>query len=287
MVKYSLKLHNKIDLIKILLGFLEFKLFSVSQKKEDLIVINYHGVQKKFISSFSKQIDFLEKFFTIIYPLDLEKHFGEKRNYQGPPLLLITFDDGTKNVINAIRVLEKRNLKSMIFVVPEFIDSIDQKDFFRKQIRPNINANIDSKDEDFTALNWEELKILIKNKHCVGSHTYSHGMSYSDTNRKLIKEIVLSKKRIEYKLNNKINSFCSINNSLESLNKEASKLIKKNYRFHFTTVAGKNNRRLRYSIKRINVEAHWSKYQFIFALSRIGKLKWKLKSKKIDELMMY
>ena len=136
------------------------------------------------------------------------------------------------------------------------------------------------------ALNWEELKILIKNKHCVGSHTYSHGMLYSDTKHNLIKEIILSKKRIENKLNNKITSFCSINNSLESLNKEASKLIKKNYRFHFTTVAGKNNQRLRYSIKRINVEAHWSKYQFIFALTRIEKLRWKLKSKKIDKLMM-
>ena len=287
MVKYSFKLHNKIDLIKILFGFLEFKLFSISQKREDLIVINYHGVQKKFISSFTKQIDFLEKYFTIIRPLDLEKHFGEKKNHQATPLLLITFDDGTKNIINAVRVLEQRNLKSMIFVVPEFIDSTNQKDFFRKQIRPNININIDSNDEDFTALNWEELKILIKNKHCVGSHTYSHGMLYSDTKQNLIKEIILSKKRIEYELNNKINSFCSINNSLESLNKEASKLIKKNYRFHFTTVAGKNNQRLRYSIKRINVEAHWSKYQFIFALSRIEKLRWKLKSKKIDELMMY
>ena len=286
MVKYSFKLHNKIDLIKILFGFLEFKLFSLSQKREDLIVINYHGVQKKFINSFTKQIDFLTKYFTIIRPLDLEKHFGEKRNHQATPLLLITFDDGTKNVINALRVLEQRNLKSMIFVVPEFIDSSNQKDFFSKHIRPNININIDSIDEDFTALSWKELKKLIDDKHCVGSHTYSHGMSYSSSKENLFKEIVLSKKRIEDKLKNKINSFCSINNSLESLNDEASKLIKKNYIFHFTTVAGSNNKRLRYSIKRINVEAHWSKYQFIFALSRIEKLRWKFKSKKIDGLMM-
>ena len=80
--------------------------------------------------------------------------------------------------------------------------------------------------EDFDALNWNDLKTLI-DKNAVGSHTLSHRMNKNNLNLDNHKEIIDSKKIIEEQLNIEINSFCSINNSLNSINKNATKKIKK------------------------------------------------------------
>ena len=61
--------------------------------------------------------------------------------------------------------------------------------------------------------------------------------------------------------------------------------IKKIYDFHFTTISGYNLNKNKLSINRINVEAHWTKYQFLFALGKIDNLRWKRKRKQVDFLM--
>ena len=48
MVKFSKKIHAKMDLIKIFLGFIEYNLFGSHYNKDNLIVLNYHGVPSKF-----------------------------------------------------------------------------------------------------------------------------------------------------------------------------------------------------------------------------------------------
>ena len=127
------------------------------------------------------------------------------------------------------------------------------------------------------------MKSLIDKKNAVGSHTLSHRMNKNNLNLDNHKEIIVSKKIIEEQLNIEINSFCSINNSINSINKNATKKIE-NYSFHFTTIAGNNTEKNIFN-KRINIEAFWSKYQFLFALEKINNLRWKRKKKKIDNLM--
>ena len=129
------------------------------------------------------------------------------------------------------------------------------------------------------------MKILIDKKNAVGSHTLSHRMDKNNLNYDNDKEIINSKRIIEEQLNIEINSFCSINNSLKSLNKDAARKIKKVYKFHFTTISGYNLNKNKLSIKRINVEAHWTKYQFLFALGKIDNLRWSRKRKQVDFLM--
>ena len=187
--------------------------------------------------------------------------------------------------MNAISILEKNKIKALLFIIPNYINSSDNKNYYIKYIRPIINDEIENESEDFNALNWNDLKSLIDKKNAVGSHTLSHRMNKNNLNLDNHKEIIVSKKIIEEQLNIEINSFCSINNSINSINKNATKKIRENYSFHFTTIAGNNTEKKTYSIKRINIEAFWSKYQFLFALGKINNLRWKRKRKKIDNLM--
>ena len=61
MVKFSKKIHAKMDLIKIFLGFIEYNLFGSHYNKDNLIVLNYHGVPSKFLNNFESQINYLKE----------------------------------------------------------------------------------------------------------------------------------------------------------------------------------------------------------------------------------
>ncbi|MBM77120.1 MAG: hypothetical protein CL846_01440 [Crocinitomicaceae bacterium] len=285
MVKFSTKIHKKRDLLKVFLGYLEHNFIKRNKIKNELLVLNYHGVPENFLNNFNWQINYLIKNFSIISPSNAFNIFNgqEPKHYQ--PKILITFDDGTKNILKAIEILDEKNIKSIIFIIPDFIDSIDQKKYYKKNIRPEINPNIENSDEDFSAISWDSLINLLKNNHHIGSHSLTHKMNNNNPKKVIENEIIKSKKVIQNKLNIDVESFCSINNSLLSINKYAIKKIKENYSFHFTTIAGNNIEKKPYSIKRINVEAFWTKYQFLFAIGKIENFRWKRKRKKIDFLM--
>ncbi len=232
-------------------------------------MFNLHGTPKKFIPNFEIQLDFLQKNFEIISPNQFFALLNEKEKINGNKLLL-TFDDGLKNNLHALEVLNRRNLTALFFIVPQFIDSSKPKEFYLKNIRPTINPHIDAESEDFTPLSWEDLKTICK-KHLIGSHSLSHTMlkSHSDSYY-LDLEIAGSKKIIENKLAINCESFCSINNSLLSLSTNSKDLIQKNYSYHFTTIAGCNYYSKPQFIKRINIESFWTIGAIKFSIGRIN-----------------
>ena len=83
------------DKIKIFLGFIEYNLFGSHYNKDNLIVLNYHGVPSKFLNNFESQINYLKREFFVINPNDLNRFFDTDWKTKKPKLL-ITFDDCTK-----------------------------------------------------------------------------------------------------------------------------------------------------------------------------------------------
>lgn len=284
MVKFSFKIHKKRDIIKIILGFIEYNFLNFSKNKDALYVLNYHGINLKFLKNFKFQIEHLKKEFEIINPNEINQIFKNKVN-NNKPKLLITFDDCTKNILEAVNILEKKDIKCLFFIIPNFIDSNNKIDFYKKNIRSVINSNIENKKEDFEPISWKDFKILIKKGNSIGSHSLSHKMNKKSSKNLIKEEILKSKIIIETKLGTKVNSFCSINNSLSSINKYAAQIILNNYSYHFTTISGFNNVKNPRSIKRINIEAYWTKYQFLFSIGNIKNFIWTRKRRKIDDLM--
>lgn len=281
---YSFHIHNFFHLIKSLLGLIYH--FDSFNPKNQFIVLNYHGTQKKYMNNFIKQIEFYKKKYHILTPSEFEDVIDNKKYLEGKNLI-ITFDDGIKNNLYAIEYLNSQNIKAYFFIVPEFIDAPpeNQKDYFIKNIRPIININIDSEEEDFEALSWEDLKEISK-IHTIGSHTYSHTMTKNVLSKEhLKKELIDSKFCIENNLNCDINSFCSINNTFLTIGANELKLISENYKYHFSTFGGPNKNLHPYLIERINVEAYWMMGAVKFALSKLEFNRWKNKVKLYRELI--
>ncbi|HEY1040687.1 MAG TPA: polysaccharide deacetylase family protein [Emticicia sp.] len=265
-MKYNRNIHDKPQLVKALIGTLSYRLFAPGNR---LLVLNFHSTPRQFIGEFESIIDFLEREFEIISPSVFFENYGQQQ-VGNKNRVLITFDDGLKNNQYALEVLDKRNISSLLFVVPDFITSNEPESYYIRNIRPIINRYIDHEKEDFTPMSWENLTGIV-GKHSIGCHTLTHTMTKEFDHERLVSELIVSKKMIEEKLNISVNTFCSINNTLMSVGPEAKKMINELYDFHFTTIAGCNNELPDpHFIKRINVECFWLKGAFKFSLSNLN-----------------
>lgn len=243
----------------------------------ELLVLNYHGTQKKYLDAFEKQLNFLQKHFEFAAPVFLNEFYPGK-SFQGKPKVLLTFDDGIKNNMYAAELLAARGIKALFLIVPGFVDcpENEQHNYFIKNIRPVINSTIDSAPEDTTALSWEELRKVSTMGHAIGSHSYTHTLVAGNFSREESeKEIISSKKRITEMLEINVDSFCGPNNSLLSCGKMEMELIKKDYRYFLSTFPGSNmENKNPFFIKRSNVEAHWMEGAFIRAIGNWDRKRW-------------
>ena len=263
--------------IKRLLGALLYRMGDLHYANNELLVVNYHSTPKKFIPAFKKQISFFEKHFDILHPNDLSNYFSKTLPLTKKPRLLFTFDDGLLNNLYAAQALEERGHRGIFFVVPAFVHTSPsrQKDYYLKFIRPLIDANVDHLDEDFTAMSWQDLQELQSKQHAIGSHSLTHSMTGQDNDEKSIAEILSSKEQLVSALGTPIDSFCSINNTLLSVNAKQKAWIASNYRFHFTTLPGLNSEEANpLFILRRNIECYWPMGQVLFAIGKMDLKRW-------------
>jgi peptidoglycan/xylan/chitin deacetylase (PgdA/CDA1 family) len=269
------------QLIKSFLGKAEYSLSGLNMQSGELLVLNYHGTQKKFIPEFERQLDFLARHFSFFTPFELEDYYYRGIRPSGPSVL-ITFDDGIKNNLHAAKLLAERNIKSLFFIVSGFADAdvAIQEQYFKKNIRMVVDESVGYLDEDHTAMEWPDLLELLQLGHSIGAHSATHTLQAAGTdNKKSTDEILGCKVKIEERLATIVSSFCAPNNSLLSCGPVEMKLIKSGYRFFFSTIPGSNvNENNPFFIHRSNVEVNWSKGAFIQAIGKWDQRRWAKKS---------
>lgn len=282
------RIHNKNHIVKSALGHFE-SLFNKHSSNE-LVVVNYHGTPKKFIEKFKSQMAFFKSHFNVISPADFRNYYVG--NYQSDRAsLIITLDDGIKNNLLAADVLNELDIKAFFFVIPDFINTArgNQKKYFIDKIRPEINPYVDSLSEDFEAMSWKEIKNILNEGHAIGSHTSSHTLVARESSiENSIYEIKTSKEMIARELDivsGQIDTFCSINNTLLSTQKEEARLIRENYKFHFTTFPGSNMDKNPLFVKRSNIESHWTTGAIKYAIGLWDRKRWRPEISSYEELI--
>ncbi len=253
---------------------LERFLFFLKWGRRGVYVINYHGTPKSVMNNFEEHLNYYMRHFHILDPAGFEEIFSRgKLPEVSKPSLLLTFDDGMRNNLNALKLLNEKHLKVYFFVIPAFIDSAEPEKYLASVIRPGYINPKETNAEDFMSMTWENLQEALFKGHKIGSHTYSHTLVKDDNVERSTAEIVNSKRVIEDRLSTEVPWFCSINNTDISIGKIQDDLIRQHYRYHFTTCFGHNFPKpdpLR--IERINIEAYWNMNEVRFALGSLRKL---------------
>ena len=262
-----------IEIYKNIVGNAEYTFKKLNYPADELVVLCMHSTPCDHQHKFELILDFLLKHFTILDPNQIDEYY--QGNLKNGPYLLFTFDDGLKNNLYAAQLLEKRGLRAMFFIVPEFIRSNDQKTFYIKNIRPITDPSFDKEPEDFVAMSFDDLRTLQSSGHIIGSHTSCHTLNRDMNKIQIENEIIQSKDAIMSELKIEPTSFCSINNTTVSVNSIAKKMIAENYRFHFTTFPGLNSTSKESQIIfRRNIEVNWPLGKIKFSLGQVDLARW-------------
>jgi len=167
----------------------------IGVKKPMVTVLCYHSIASDdwyFSNSqqnFAKHIEILSETHDFISLDDLANYVQGKKKITKPSIV-ITFDDGYKNVLSLVPLLKQYSITPTMFVlaVPE-------------------RANRKEMDNNLPLMNWTEIKILQENGWTIGSHTQTHPNLITLSQKEQQIEIITSKKIIEDRLGISCNHF--------------------------------------------------------------------------------
>ena len=263
-------------MLKKLLNFLIsilIKLKILNLKKNILRVLMFHDISN--IAKFENQIISLKKSWKFINPKDFEEICLGKKKIKNKQLLL-TFDDGFKsNFVVARNILKKLNIKAIFFIPFEFISKKNKKEK-KKFIKNNLKIKNYKKTHD--NMNLNDLKSLLKMKHSIGAHTFSHrNLKYVNNKKMLNYEIIKSADKFQKILNTKIEYFAFNFGRIKQISPLMVKIASKRFKILFTGIRGDNlaNSKIAYrdnissDDKLIDIEVYLSGYyDFIYKKER-------------------
>ena len=269
--------------IKSLLGHAE-KIFGSHHAPNELLVICMHSTPFDRMNDFISLIRELDKSYKYLPANDMSTFF--LGNYVDGPYYTLSFDDGLMNNYHTAMWLAENDKSATYFVIPDFIESSSQAEYYQSKIRPIINKEVDHEIEDITAMSWSDLRKLVDTGHVIGAHSASHTLKTTMSENDLHYEIIDAQKRIELQMGAKIITIASPNNTLTSVNSSCAKIIKENYKMHFTTVPGTfTSTSNPYIIYRRNFEVDWNKGAIYFALGKWDLWRWTSAQKLLARLL--
>jgi len=210
------------------------------QNKNSLRVLVYHHIEKKNFNKFYNHLKYLKKDWNFITPSQFENHLSGKKKLIGKNLLL-TFDDGFKSNFDVEKeVLKKLNIKCIFFVPTEFI-KLDSLKKSKKFLKNNIMDSFSEKSNELKNMSVENMRLLQKKGHVIGSHTKMHlNLGKIKNLSKLKKEIFGSSNDLKKLLNVNINHFAFTYGNYESMSKASLKMSFAKYKFVYSCLRGNN-----------------------------------------------
>ncbi len=173
---------------------------------------------------------------------------------RGDPLpdgaVLVTFDDGYRdNLENAVPILRARGYPAVVFVSVGYLD--DGRPLPHEE--PLLGRGVRN-----PTLRWGELAELEAAGLRVESHGVGHRPLTSLEPADALREIALSKLRLEERLGRQVEAYAYVKGSRADFRPEHASLVQQaGYELAFTSVSGANGRRSdRFRLRRYNVEPY-------------------------------
>lgn len=181
----------------ILAALMIFPVLACSQdKKQEIPVLMYHQITNDkpagetviSVSNFGKQMELLHRNgYKTITASELTNFLNGKISLP-PKTVALTFDDGWKSTLNAVRILDSYNFSSTFYVVSGFSQHADY------------------------LTNNEILWLSHNPRFEIGAHSHTHFLEWTDNldkidSRTMAGEIIMSKILIESMIGKKVNSY--------------------------------------------------------------------------------
>ena len=209
----------------------------------DQRILLFHEVDIVDEDRFIAQIDSCSKNWSFIDPnkFEIETNGLSPSNTRE---LILTFDDGfSSDFWLAQNVLNPRGIKALFFVIPEFVNLKTEEDkslFVSNRRYPGAKPSRIS--SHLRSMNWEQISILSRQGHTIGSHSSSHKrLSKISDEEDLAREIVRSRQLIEEVIDKKVEHFAFPFGNLSSISLRSLQLARENYKYVYSGLRGSNH----------------------------------------------
>lgn len=222
-----------------------------------LRVLMYHKVNDLWpnpttvpIAVFAEQIELLGELGYAVVSLDeVRDHYLEGAALPDGAVL-ITFDDGYRdNLENALPVLQRHGYPAVLFVPIGFLD--DGRPLPHEESLHLLGVHNET-------LDWDQLNELDAGGIRVESHGIGHRPVSELEPGEALREIALSKLRLEERLGRAVEAFAFVKGSQADYRPEHASLVQQaGYKLAFTSVSGANGPTTdRFRLRRYNVEPY-------------------------------
>lgn len=224
-------------------------------RKNNLFVLCYHSVNSDgwrygvSLSELKKHINHLADNYQFITSDDLYLFISGKKTLDKPSVL-ITFDDGYKDILSTASYFKEKNIKPIVFVVasPTLVD--------RSQLQT-----------DRDLLTQNDITLLQKKGWTIGNHSMTHAdFNTLITNKQLTEEVITSKKILERNSRTQVNYFAYPKGVYNGV--ILSAIQKASYRLAFSMDDGLiSSRTHKFIIPRVGVDRSHSFTEFKYLTS--------------------
>ena len=277
-------------LIANILGFILLMIFERSALKQfdkQVLSIYFHNPS---LVLFKGIIEFLlSKEFRFISENEYYQIISGEKNIEGRTAF-VSFDDGWKDNLKLIPVLEKHQIPASFFIpvrpviagnfwweyAPKVVEektefkSVEELKKLPNDMRMCLIREVASRyDLKRSCIELSELKRLNENPLIsIGSHTYHHPITIKCSDAELDFEYRESKKTLEEWLSIEINSFSFPNGDYNQ--RDLDLLKKYNYKMAFTVNPDLNSDFVsEFQIPRVSINSHGGKYENIARMLRV------------------
>lgn len=207
--------------------------------KKGLIFLTLHHVEDRDFEWLGNILDYLKKDYDFINISDIDQ--TDFINCQSAnKKIVLTFDDAFKcHKRIADCILAPRDIKALFFVPTEFVGltGLDAFEFTRQKFFPKSSPKTLEKGS-YDAMDWDDLKNLVKSGHTIGSHTRSHPALSNTPETQLNSEISESADFLEEKLNIEISHFAYPFGSIADVSSPAFNEAKKRFEWAYSNIRG-------------------------------------------------
>ena len=216
-----------------------FNMYFLKGKNEyPLRVLILHSIDNK--NKFINLLTHLKLNWDFISPSQFVK-FKERKIKLNRPSLLLTFDDGFKNNLSLMSILDEFSISALFFVCPGLVD-LNTSNLLYPLLAKNL-FKISCEDQKHELLSWSDLRYIQSRGHAIGNHSSFHFQLNKLSLNDLESDIYLSKSLIRDNLgyDSYFDLFCYPFGGVEHINKKSLILLLDNFKYIFSGIRGDNN----------------------------------------------
>jgi len=227
------------------------------QKRSGFRVLTFHDVPVRMHPAFERIIKYVLDHHGILSPCDVESILnGTWTDDLERTPCLITFDDGfLSNAEVAREILARYGIQALFFVCPSLLElPPDQQP---AAVSRAVFEDAVPESEDMRLMSWEDLEMLLRAGHTIGSHTRTHRRLSSLSRLEKGEEIIKSAEVLERRLGIACNWFAYPFGSIQSIDAESYEIIGQRHRFCCAGLRGINSPGIsRLALRRDPIELH-------------------------------